>query len=120
MNKLISTPNRRDILRQTQVATAAMELSTWHSNQTQVATLGVMATAKPNSAKNRRAFLRGSLLAGACVLMAIPLRGAVPTSLAGAVEQAHTVLWSRFIDAHGVMIDFTDLDGTVNYPTPEE
>ncbi len=41
-------------------------------------------------------------------------------SLPDAVQQAHTVLWSRFIDPHGVMIDFTDLDGKVNYPTPEE
>ncbi|MBI3879006.1 MAG: hypothetical protein HY301_02955 [Verrucomicrobia bacterium] len=39
---------------------------------------------------------------------------------AAAVEQAHAELWRRFIDAHGVMLDFTDLDGSVNYPTPEE
>jgi len=38
----------------------------------------------------------------------------------GAVEQAHTEIWRRFIDRHGVMVDFTDLDGSVNLPSPEE
>lgn len=37
-----------------------------------------------------------------------------------AAEQAHTEIWRRFIDRHGVMVDFTDLDGSVNLPTPEE
>jgi hypothetical protein len=37
-----------------------------------------------------------------------------------AIERAHAELWKRFIDKHGVMIDFTDLEGRVNYPTPEE
>ncbi len=37
-----------------------------------------------------------------------------------AVEQAHQEIWRRFIDQHGVMIDFTDLDGSINLPTPEE
>jgi len=35
-------------------------------------------------------------------------------------EQAHAEIWSRFIDKHGVMLDFTDLDGSVDLPTPEE
>ena len=35
-------------------------------------------------------------------------------------EQAHTEIWRRFIDEHGVMLDFTDRDGTVDLPTPEE
>ncbi len=34
--------------------------------------------------------------------------------------QAHTEIWRRFIDEHGVMLDFTDLDGSVDLPTPEE
>jgi hypothetical protein len=29
-------------------------------------------------------------------------------------------LWRRFIDKHGIMIDFADLDGAVSLPTPEE
>ena len=37
-----------------------------------------------------------------------------------AVEQAHTEIWRRFVDRHGVLVDFTDLDGTVHLPTPEE
>ncbi len=42
-----------------------------------------------------------------------------PTSHA-AVEQAHREIWRRFVDEHGILLDFTDLDGTVNYPTPDE
>ena len=37
-----------------------------------------------------------------------------------AAEQAHNEIWRRFIDKHGVMVDFAGLDGTVNLPTPEE
>ena len=37
-----------------------------------------------------------------------------------AADQAHSELWRRFIDKHGVMLDFTDLDGAVDLPTPEE
>lgn len=43
-----------------------------------------------------------------------------PQATAEAVESAHREIWRRFIDAHGIMLDFTDLDGTVPYPTPEE
>lgn len=47
-----------------------------------------------------------------------------PSSLAAppaeAAEQAHREIWRRFIDRHGVMLDFTDLDGSVTCPTPEE
>lgn len=66
--------------------------------------------------KNRRAFL---LLIASAVM---PLRAADPPTevAAAAVGQAHTELWRRFIDGHGVMLDFTDLDGSVSLPTPEE
>ncbi|MCB1228843.1 MAG: hypothetical protein KDN19_01170 [Verrucomicrobiae bacterium] len=37
-----------------------------------------------------------------------------------AVAQAHSEIWRRFIDEHGIMLDFTDLDGSTNLPTPEE
>ena len=37
-----------------------------------------------------------------------------------AVEQAHRELRRRFIDQHGVMLDFTMLDGSVSLPTPEK
>lgn len=35
-------------------------------------------------------------------------------------EAVHDEIWRRFIDRHGVMVDFTALDGTVDLPTPEE
>ncbi|MBI1348890.1 hypothetical protein GC163_21675 [bacterium] len=37
-----------------------------------------------------------------------------------AVEQAHAEIWRRFIDRHGILLDFTDLDGSVDLPTPAE
>jgi hypothetical protein len=37
-----------------------------------------------------------------------------------AVETAHTEIWERFVDEHDVLLDFTDLDGSVMIPTPEE
>lgn len=40
--------------------------------------------------------------------------------VSAAVEQANAEIWRRFVDEHGILLDFTDLDGTVNYPTPEE
>lgn len=39
---------------------------------------------------------------------------------ATAAESAHRELWRRFIDQYGIMLDFTDLDGKVSLPTPEE
>lgn len=39
---------------------------------------------------------------------------------AEAAAQAHTEIWRRFIDAHGIMLDFADMDGKVSLPTPEE
>src|SRR4051794_862711 len=39
---------------------------------------------------------------------------------AEAVQQAHAEIWRRFIDAHGVMLDFTAPDGSTSLPTPEE
>lgn len=40
--------------------------------------------------------------------------------VAEAVEQAHGEIWRRFVDEHGILLDFTDLDGKVSLPTPEE
>jgi hypothetical protein len=37
-----------------------------------------------------------------------------------AADRIRDELWRRFIDRHGVMIDFTALDGTVALPTPDE
>ena len=50
-----------------------------------------------------------------------PLNGQTlqPQTLAAA-EAAHGEIWRRFIDAHGLLLDFADLDGRVSLPTPEE
>ncbi|MFN0075559.1 MAG: hypothetical protein ACKVY0_03695 [Prosthecobacter sp.] len=54
-----------------------------------------------------------------CVLpiSAVPI---VAADASKAAEQAHRELWRRFIDKHGIMIDFADMDGKVSLPTPEE
>lgn len=55
------------------------------------------------------------------LLLATPFATAAPNQDAeAAAEQAHTEIWRRFIDEHGIMIDFTDLNGKVSLPTPEE
>jgi hypothetical protein len=67
--------------------------------------------------QTRRIFIASSF-AAACAGVA-PRIHAEPSAAAGA-DQAHAEIWRRFIDKHGVMIDFTDLDGSVSLPTPEE
>lgn len=67
---------------------------------------------------NRRLFVRTSLASGA--LGFLPPGFTRAAGAADAAEQAHAELWRRFIDAHGIMLDFTDLDGSVSLPTPEE
>lgn len=64
---------------------------------------------------NRRRFLTSSLAAASL----FPRQGWC-ADVNTAAEQAHTEIWRRFIDKHGIMIDFADLDGTVSLPTPEE
>ena len=39
---------------------------------------------------------------------------------AARAEALHAEIWRRFIDPHGVLIDFVAPDGTVSIPTPEE
>lgn len=48
------------------------------------------------------------------------LAATTPETPAAAIEQAHSEMWRRFVDEYGIIVDFTDLDGTVNLPTPEE
>ncbi|OYW74178.1 MAG: hypothetical protein B7Z37_18970 [Verrucomicrobia bacterium 12-59-8] len=62
---------------------------------------------------NRRTFLATTLTA-----TCIPKLHAADVATSAA--QAHAEIWRRFIDKHGIMIDFADLDGTVSLPTPEE
>lgn len=74
-----------------------------------------------NREVGRRGFIAGSA-AFLAAAGAIPRRGAAtePRSAAAAVEQAHQEMQRRFFDKHGVMLDFTELDGSVIIPTPEE
>ena len=39
---------------------------------------------------------------------------------AAAIDKAHAAMWSRMIKDDGIMLDFTDRDGAVVIPTPEE
>ena len=39
---------------------------------------------------------------------------------AAAIERAHAQIWDRFVDAHGILIDYVGLDGKTDLPTPEE
>lgn len=67
---------------------------------------------------NRRYFVRTSLASGALGLL--PPDFVRAADAADAAEKAHSELWRRFIDPHGIILDFTDLDGSVSLPTPEE
>ena len=67
---------------------------------------------------NRRAFLHTTLAATAGTAF-LP-RTIFAADAASAAEQAHSEIWRRFVDKYGIMIDFTDLDGSVSLPTPEE
>lgn len=70
---------------------------------------------------SRRTFLqRATTLALTAQLPAIVR--AVPSADAAkaSVELVHTELWRRFVDEQDVLLDFTELDGSVSLPTPEE
>ena len=67
---------------------------------------------------NRHTFLRTTLLASTA--SAYSPRVIFAADAAVAAEQAHAEIWRRFVDRHGIMIDFTALDGSVSLPTPEE
>jgi hypothetical protein len=64
---------------------------------------------------NRRAFFTTTLAAG-CLSRARMFAA----DTAAAVKSAHAEIWRRFMDDHGVMIDFCAPDGFVSLPTPEE
>jgi hypothetical protein len=44
---------------------------------------------------------------------------AEPADLRG-MEAAHREIWHRFVDEHGIVLDFTDTNGSFARPTPEE
>jgi hypothetical protein len=70
---------------------------------------------------NRRTFLH---YAGALTVatQARGLLGAMPSvdEAAASIERVHAELWRRFVDKQGVLLDFTELNGSVSLPTPEE
>lgn len=68
----------------------------------------------------RRRFLRTALASTCSTALCAPGRCLHAADAAPAAELAHQTLWKRFIDKYGIMLDFTDLDGSVSLPTPEE
>lgn len=69
---------------------------------------------------NRRTFTH-SVAAGAIgSIFLTRSTHAAERTVTTAAEQAHSEIWRRFIDVQGIMLDFTDLNGTVSLPTPEE
>lgn len=69
----------------------------------------------PGISSTRRSFLATTL-----ALSGLPSLGAVDRDAATAVAAAHAEVWRRFKDEYNIMIDFTDLDGSVALPTPGE
>lgn len=69
----------------------------------------------------RRTLLRSSVALGSGILPRLSIGGELfhPDS-ATAIDQAHAELWRRFVDGYGILVDFCDLEGKVNLPTPEE
>ncbi|MBS0208370.1 MAG: hypothetical protein JSS27_05390 [Planctomycetes bacterium] len=67
---------------------------------------------------DRRTMLGASLAAGATMLL--PRAGWAADATSEAIQRAHDEIWQRFVDRHGILVDFADLDGRVELPTPEE
>ena len=63
----------------------------------------------------------GILLLAAAILPA-PARaaGATPAQAEAAVKRSHDEIWRRFVDEHQIVLDYTDLDGSIIRPTPED
>lgn len=68
---------------------------------------------------SRRQFLRAGAVAAAALAGGRAAARAVRPAEAR-VGKAHAEIWRRFIDRHGVMLDYTGLDGAVDIPSPEE
>jgi hypothetical protein len=50
----------------------------------------------------------------------LPAHGRTDDTAARAVELAHREMWRRFVDVHGIVLDYTNLDGTFLRPSAEE
>ncbi len=70
----------------------------------------------------RREFLAAAMALGLSTSSASrrSLASEAVSSTTKSAGQAHAEIWRRFIDRHGVFLDFTDLDGSVELPTPAE
>lgn len=69
---------------------------------------------------SRRAVLKtGAAFAASLGLGLRRARGA-SSEAAEAAQKVHDEIWRRFIDEHGILIDYTDFDGSFPRPNPEE
>lgn len=53
-------------------------------------------------------------------LLAVFPRPASADPVEQAVQKAHDEIWSRFVDEHNLVLDYTALDGSIIRPTPED
>jgi len=67
----------------------------------------------------RRDFLRSGL-GTAAALTAGARTARASSATEAAIEIAHAEIWRRLIDRHGIMLDFSELDGSVAIPEPDE
>jgi hypothetical protein len=69
----------------------------------------------------RRTLLQSSLALGAGFVPRLSIGAELfHPDTATAAAQAHDELWRRFVDEYGILVDFCDLEGKVNLPTPDE
>jgi len=54
------------------------------------------------------------------LLMAALASATLAVEIPAAAEKAHTEIWKRFVDEHGIVLDYTELDGSYPRPSPEE
>lgn len=57
---------------------------------------------------------------GPIAAMAKPSAAPASDRAKPAIDCAHDEIWRRLIDRHGIMLDFSDLDGSVIIPEPDE
>jgi hypothetical protein len=73
----------------------------------------------PSSAPTRRAALKTTLAFSASLTLGLRSLRA-EDAVAANVEKAHAEIWRRFIDPHGILLDYTDIDGAYPRSTPAE
>jgi hypothetical protein len=70
-------------------------------------------------ALTRRAALKSTLAIGAGLTLGLRCARAQETAAAN-IERAHSEIWRRFVDPHGIVLDYTALDGAFPRSTGEE